>query len=151
MTTRPLSPREVGLRHGFRSGLEETIAQQLIGAGVPVVYEQVKIGFTEPAKSRSYRPDFVLPNGIIIESKGRFLTADRAKHKLVAAQCPDLDIRFVFSSSKSRISKASKTTYALWCDTQRIPYADRMIPVEWLEEAPNHASLTALATLGYTP
>ena len=49
---------------------------------------------------------------IIIETKGRFVTADRQKMLLVKEQYPDLDIRFVFSNPNSRISKKSKTTYA---------------------------------------
>lgn len=151
MTRRPLSAREVGLKHGFRSGLEETLAAQIAAAGVPVSFEAVKIKFIEPAKNRTYTPDFILPNGIIIESKGRFLTADRQKHKLVQQQVPALDIRFVFSYSKSRISKASRTTYALWCETHGIPYADKVIPIEWLEEPINEASLSALAHFGYHP
>ena len=60
--------------------------------------------------------DFILPNGIIIEAKGQFVSSDRSKHKLIKEQHPDLDIRFVFSNSRTRIGKKSKTTYAMWCD-----------------------------------
>ena len=31
-------------------------------------------------RSITYTPDFVLPNGVIIETKGRFVAADRRKH-----------------------------------------------------------------------
>ena len=62
---------------------------------------------------RTYTPDFELPNGIIIESKGRFVAADRKKHLLVQKQHPELDIRFVFSNSKAKISKGSKTTLCM--------------------------------------
>ena len=50
-----------------------------------------------------YKPDFVLPNGIIIETKGQFLSSDRTKHKLIAKQNPLLDIRFVFSNPNTKI------------------------------------------------
>lgn len=99
------------------------------------------IGYTKPQKSARYTPDFVIHNtdgelnkSLIVETKGRFLTQDRAKMLLVKAQHPDLDIRFVFSNSKQRISKQSKTTYAMWCEKNGFLYADETIPKEWLDE-----------------
>jgi hypothetical protein len=128
------SSKAIGMAHGFRSGLEEQIARQLTAAGVPVAFEEMKIVYIKPEKTAKYTPDFELPNGIIIESKGRFLTEDRQKHLLVKAQHPDKDIRFVFSNSKSRISKTSPTSYAMWCEKNGFKYADKFIPVAWLSE-----------------
>lgn len=122
--------------NGFRSGLEQKIAESLDKAGVSYTYEDQVIEYLKPAKIAKYTPDFVLENGIIIEVKGRFLTADRQKHLLVRKQRPDLDIRFVFSRSKERISKKSKTTYAMWCEKHGFLYADETIPQEWLQESP---------------
>lgn len=110
------------------------MAAQLEKAGVAYSYEDKKLSFVEPAKNRTYKPDFWLPNGIVIETKGRFLTADRQKHLLVQAQHPSLDIRFVFSNSKSKINKRSTTTYADWCVKHGFLYADREVPVAWLKE-----------------
>jgi hypothetical protein len=130
------STKSVGIKYGFRSGLEETVAAQLEAANIPVLYEDKdsKIKFTEPSKNRTYSPDFVLPNGIIIETKGRFVTADRQKHLLVKAQHPELDIRFVFSNSRSRISKLSATTYQMWCIKHGFKFSDKLIPEAWLKE-----------------
>jgi hypothetical protein len=50
---------------------------------------------------------------------------------LVKQQHPELDIRFVFTSSKSKISKNSKTTYADWCIKHGFKYSDKIIPDEW--------------------
>jgi hypothetical protein len=139
-TARTSKPRakltaiSVGLKHGFRSGLEETLAAQLQAAGVPFEYEAHKLAFEEPPKKRHYTPDFHLPNGIVIETKGRFLTADRQKHLLVKAQHPDLDLRFVFSNSKAKISKRSTTTYADWCVKHGFLFADKAAPAAWLKE-----------------
>jgi hypothetical protein len=72
---------------------------------------------------------------LIIETKGRFVTEDRQKHLLIKAQHPELDIRFVFSNSRAKISKTSKTTYAAWCDKYGFKYADKRIPEAWLEES----------------
>ena len=130
-----MTVRQVALKHGFRSGLEETIAKKLSADKVPFEYEKLKINFNQPEKKRSYTPDFqLLRNGIIIESKGRFLVADRLKHLWVKEQHPELDIRFVFSNSKAKLSKASKTTYGMWCDKHGFKYADREIPKSWILE-----------------
>jgi hypothetical protein len=127
---------DVGLKEGFRSGLEEKVADQLRSLGVEVEFEQLKVKYVKPARTSTYTPDFQLPNGVIIETKGRFVTADRQKHILVKAQNPDLDIRFVFSNSNSKISKTSKTTYADWCRKHGFQFADKLIPLGWVKEPP---------------
>lgn len=133
-TSKSLSTKQVGLKYGFRSGLEEAIADKLTSKGVSFQFEELTINYTKPARVSKYTPDFVLENDIIIESKGRFLTEDRQKHILVKAQHPELDIRFVFSNSKTKISKRSKTTYADWCIKNGFLYADKEIPDAWLKE-----------------
>lgn len=125
------------ISNGFRSGLEERVAQELTELGVGYTYEEEVIEYLKPARVSKYTPDFVLENGIIIETKGRFLTADRQKHLLVKKQHPDKDIRFVFSRSKTKISKQSKTTYADWCEKNGFMYADTSIPTAWLKETKN--------------
>ena len=135
-TALPISKkqRQLGLKYGFRSGLEEMVADSLTGRNVPFKYEELVVGYTSPPKTHRYTPDFVLPNGIIVETKGRFLPDDRNKHLLVKKQHPELDIRFVFSNSKSKINKRSQTTYATWCEKHGFRYADKDIPDEWLTE-----------------
>lgn len=125
---------QVLLHHGVRSGLEDTICQELSSQGIDYKYEELKIKYTQPSKVRTYTPDILLPNGIVIEIKGRWVAADRQKIALVKAQHPDLDLRMVFSNSKAKISKTSKTTYAMYCDKLGIPYADKHVPQEWIEE-----------------
>lgn len=124
----------VARKYGFKSGLEENISIQIESKGIKVEYESEKVAYTIPASQHTYNPDFKLPNGIFVETKGRFVAADRKKHLLVKAQNPTLDIRFVFSNSKNKISKASKTTYGDWCDKNGIKYADKVIPDSWFEE-----------------
>jgi hypothetical protein len=122
-----------GLKEGYRSGLEGSIALQLEHLGVPVEYEKKKIKY-RVEEDRTYTPDWQLPNGVIVESKGRFTVEDRKKHLLVKEQHPELDLRFVFSNSKSKLRKGSKTSYADWCRKNGYQYADRLIPVEWINE-----------------
>jgi hypothetical protein len=136
MVTRKVTSnvRANAIRHGWRSGLEEKVANALTEAGIPFTYEKTKVKYIKPASEHQYTPDFVLDNGIIIETKGLFTSVDRQKHMLVKRQHPHLDIRFVFSNSKARISKASRTTYADWCNKNGYKYADKMIPEDWLKE-----------------
>lgn len=118
---------------GFRSGLEEKVAKQLTEAGVAYEYETTKIKYVVPESVHKYTPDFLLPNGVVVETKGRFTLSDRKKHLLIQKQQPDLDIRFVFSNSKTKISKGSKTSYADWCNKNNFVFADKEIPEEWLK------------------
>ena len=131
--SKPLTSNEVGLRYGFRSGLEERIANELETESVEFEFEETKLKYTKPLKVHTYTPDFYLPKQkLFIETKGLFTSADRQKMRLVKEQHPDLDIRFIFSNSNARISKKSSTTYAMWCDKNKFPYADKHLPPEWL-------------------
>jgi hypothetical protein len=126
--------KQVGKYLGFRSGLEEKIAEQLTTLGVQFTFEETKIEYLKPSRVSKYCPDFILSNGIIIETKGRFLTDDRQKHLLIKEQHPEIDLRFVFSNSNTRISKTSKTTYAMWCQKHGFQFADKLIPEAWIKE-----------------
>lgn len=144
--------KDRGVIEGYRSGLEEKLADQLKRAGQPVVYEEHTLHYKQPEKPRKYTPDFILPNGIIIESKGRFVTADRQKHLFIKADHPALDVRFVFSNSRSKIGKASPTTYAMWCGRNGFLFADKWIPQAWLDEpATLDRLIAANAALGWKP
>ena len=118
---------------GYRSGLEVKVAKQLEEAGVKFEYETTKIKY-RVEEDRTYTPDYLLPNGIIVETKGRFVLDDRKKHLLVKSQHPHLDIRFVFTNSKSKIRKGSPTSYADWCNKNGFTFSDKLIPKEWLNE-----------------
>jgi len=120
-------------RHGYRSGLEFKVQKDLQSKGVVAKYEPLKIEW-EDLSYRKYTPDFLLPNGIIIETKGLFTAQDRRKHLLIKKQHPDLDIRFVFESIKRKLSKKSKTTYADWCNRYGFLYHLKLIPDKWIDE-----------------
>ena len=128
------STRANAMKHGWRSGLEEKVANTLTEAGVPFTYEKTKVKYIKPASEHQYTPDFVLDNGIIIETKGLFTALDRQKHILVKRQHPHLDIRFVFSNSRQKLNKGSRTTYGMWCEKYGYLYADKLIPGHWINE-----------------
>lgn len=120
----------------YRSGLEEKVAKQLESKGMKAEFEGSHIKYKVPASDHKYTPDFVLANGIIVETKGIFDSDDRKKHQLVREQYPELDIRFVFSSSRSKLYKGSPTSYGEWCEKNGYQFADKLIPIEWLKEKP---------------
>ena len=131
---KPLSSNEVRLKYGFRSGLEEKVADYLTSKGVGFSFETLKVPYVKPETKHTYTPDFILDNGIIIETKGRWMLDDRKKHILIRKQHPNLDIRILFQNANAKISKGSKTSYAAFCEKHGIPYAHREIPVAWLKE-----------------
>jgi len=118
---------------GFRSGLEHSVSEYLNRLKIVYDYEAIKIEWEDLAY-RTYTPDFVLNNGIIIETKGMFTAADRRKHLAIKRQHPKLDIRFVFENSRRKLRKGAKSTYAEWCIKYGFRYYDRIIPEEWLKE-----------------
>jgi hypothetical protein len=120
-------------RRVYRSGLEEQVAAYLKEKQKKVRYELLKVEW-EDLRYRTYTPDFVLDNGIIIETKGIFDTADRRKHREIKRQHPELDIRFIFSNANSRLYKGSKSRYCDWCDKHKFQWAHRVIPEAWLKE-----------------
>ena len=138
--------RKSALKAGFRSGLEQDNARHLEKHGVDFEYESTKIKYIAPPKT--YTPDIKLWNGIFIETKGRFMPCDRTKHLLLKEQHPELDIRFVFSNSNTKLSKRSKATYADWCNKHGFKYADGLVPVEWMKEKPKCGRGALLQSLG---
>lgn len=137
-----------GLAKGFRSGLEGKVSKQLATAGMPSVYEGYRLGYVVPTRKATYTPDFLLKNGIIIETKGRFISDDRHKHVWIKEQHPRLDIRFVFSNPNTKLYKGSPTSYAKWCDDHGFKYAAKRIPDAWLSEPPSAEAIdAALAVL----
>jgi|TARA_B100001094_G_scaffold284146_1_gene297438 hypothetical protein len=123
----------MAIKYGYRSGLEHQLSLYLDEHKVKYDYENIKIEWEDLAY-RTYTPDFILYNGIIIETKGRFLAADRRKHVAIKKQHPKLDIRFVFTNSRAKLSKGAKSSYADWCIKHGFRYYDRIIPEDWLKE-----------------
>ena len=126
----------------YRSGLEEKIQTQLAEAKIKAQYEPGRIPYTVAPKT--YTPDFILPNGIVIETKGYFLPADRTKHLAIKAQHPNIDLRFVFQNPKQRLNKTSRTTYEAWCVQHGFIYAAKWIPQTWLDEPPDDTKIAAV-------
>ena len=121
--------RQKAIKEGYRSGFESKVAQQISKYKIDPkkIYECTTVPFTVPEKKRTYLVDFTLPNGILVEAKGR------AKHLLIKKQHPELDIRILFMSAKTKIRKGSKTTYGDFCDKHGIIWAEKDLPKSWLK------------------
>lgn len=126
--------RANAIKYGYRSGFEHKISEQLEQQNINPQYETTVVKYTIPARDSKYTVDFTLPNGILVETKGRWMPDDRKKHLLVKEQHPELDIRIVFQSAKSKLRKGSKTTYADYCDKHGIKWAEKTIPQSWIDE-----------------
>lgn len=115
----------------FRSKFEEELYNNVISEGLEVEFEPFKLSYLMKG---NYLPDFVLPNGIIVEAKGYFDSRSRAKMIAVKKHNPNLDIRFVFMNSRNKLRKGSKTTYAEWCEKYGFKYSESTIPLKWFKE-----------------
>ena len=135
------------LPSGRRSKFEDRIAKELDDAGIDYTYETYKFEYEEPLRKQLakcgecgssnllrtgwYTPDFFLPNGVIIETKGRFTAADRRKHLAVREAHPDERIVMLFMRD-NKIHKNSNTYYSDWCMEHNIEYAVGHPLQEWL-------------------
>ena len=122
-------------RGRFRSKSEEDVCNILTDLGIPIRYEQEKINY-DWLEHKTYTPDFILPNGIVLEVKGRFVLEDRKKHLFIRSQKPEIDIRFIFDNPGSKLYKRGKMTYATWCDKHNFLYCKRKdgVPIGWINE-----------------
>ena len=126
----------------FRSKSEEYVCQLLNNLNIPILYEDIKIAYRW-IEDKTYTPDFILPNGIILEVKGRFVLEDRKKHLFIRKQHPDNDIRFIFDNPNKKLYKRGKMTYAGWCEKHKFLYCKKVdgIPQTWLNEERDWDSL----------
>jgi len=131
----------------YKSKLERTNGKLLEEKGISFFYEpkEGQIEWLLPASIHTYTPDFFIPTTsggyLVVETKGIWEYTDRCKHAWVKRQYPNLDIRFVFSNSRTRTSKGAKQTYADICEGRgrgifkglTWTYADKRIPEAWLQ------------------
>lgn len=132
-------------KSGYRSGLEEEIADDLLRRGVDFKYEFEKLEYRRKVQSgicddcagnkvfqrRTYTPDFRIGE-VIVESKGRLTATDRGKMLAVKKANPTLDIRFIFASN-NKLNKGKDERYSDWADKNGFQYhVGRAVPEEWV-------------------
>jgi len=117
----------------FRSKYEAAVAASLVKRGLDCRYEARSFGYTIRA---TYTPDFFLPNGVIVETKGHFSSDDRRKMLAVKSQYPLLDIRLCFQNAQVKLSKAPKSlAYWQWAERHGFPWCQGHIPTTWFTDA----------------
>jgi hypothetical protein len=129
----------------LRSKFEARVAKSLKDRGCKFEYEthtynygiEVPNAECEDCGGRAitdqwYTPDFFLPNGIVVETKGKFTAEHRRKHLAVREAHPDLDLRFCFMRD-NKIHRKSQTRYSDWAENNGFKYSIGDIPDEWLE------------------
>ena len=120
----------------YRSGSERRLAELINSLKGTFKFEPYYITY-RVSQTRKYLPDFVLPNGIILEVKGRFTAADRQKQLLVRKSNPFNDIRIVFDNPNNKLYKGAKSTYGEWCTKNGIVFCsskDHTIIAGWINE-----------------
>ena len=90
--------------HSYKSNSEKSAADQLSSKKIKFEYETLKLPYVW-SEDKNYIPDFILPNGVILEVKGRFMIEDRKKHLFIKSTYPELDIRFVFDNPYRKLYK----------------------------------------------
>lgn len=129
-----MSTKKPSQEYAFRSKFEARV-YSIIPDGLrdKVEYEP-KDAVVSYVLEPKYNPDFRLPNGILIETKGKLTPDDRRKMIAVKTQHPELDIRFVFMRARNPLTKGSPTTYALWAEKNGFEWAEGQIPESWFHE-----------------
>ena len=108
----------------FKSGLEEK-AWKILKQHFPrVTYEPDHIEYLQPEKERKYNPDFKMGKNIYIEAKGKLDLATRQKMVWFKDCNPSITIIFLFMNPDNKITKRSKTTYAMWADKEGFLWLD---------------------------
>ena len=114
---------------GFRNQFEEKLASFLEEKRVAYEYETLILGYTLEGK---YKPDFILPNGIIIEAKGFFRTHAQRALRAVKKAHPELDIRLVFYNQNQKVQGSKLKCYE-WAVKHKFKFADKTIPESWIK------------------
>lgn len=131
---------------GYRSGAEEKLAAYLTEQDVKFEYETLIITYEKKVvrglckecgnkktvvKLATYKPDFILENGTIIEYKGRLTAQDRSKLVAVVRSNPERKIKLLFGSD-NKLSKGNPKRYSDWCTANGFDYAISTPPRRWL-------------------
>lgn len=129
----------------FRSRFEYNIAMTLWNKGIKFEYEResweyhadvyqgmcADCGGNKVISMRKYTPDFFLPNGLVVEAKGRLDPPTRTQLLAVMESNPDKELVLLFAKD-NWMTKAHKNRYSDWCEKHNIDYSIGSIPDEWL-------------------
>lgn len=109
----------------FKSKLEEKVWAILKKEFSTVKYEPQRFKFIQPEVERTYIPDFKTGrSNIFIEAKGKLDLETRKKMVWFRDSNPTIRIIFLFMNPDNKITKRSKTTYAMWATDNGFEWLD---------------------------
>ncbi len=109
----------------FKSKLEEKVWATLKKEFPTVKYEPQRFKFIQPEIERTYIPDFKTGrSNIFIEAKGKLDLETRKKMVWFRDSNPTVRIIFLFMNPDNKITKRSKTTYAMWATDNGFEWLD---------------------------
>ena len=109
----------------FKSKLEEKVWSILKKHFPSVKYEPQKYKFIQPEIERTYIPDFKTGrSSIYIEAKGKLDLETRKKMIWFRDSNPGIRVIFLFMNPDNKITKRSKTTYAMWATDNGFEWLD---------------------------
>jgi len=116
---------KIGLMPSFKSKLEEKVWATLKREYPTVKYEPQKCKFIQPEIERTYIPDFKTGRtNIFLETKGKLDLETRKKMVWFKQSNPSIRIIFLFQNPDNKITKRSKTTYAMWATDNGFEWLD---------------------------
>jgi hypothetical protein len=116
---------KIGLMPSFKSKLEEKVWAVLKKEFPTVKYEPQRFKFIQPEVERTYIPDFKTGrSNIFIEAKGKLDLETRKKMVWFRDSNPTIRIIFLFMNPDNKITKRSKTTYAMWATDNGFEWLD---------------------------
>lgn len=115
----------IDLMPSFKSKLEEKVWSVLKKEFPTVKYEPQRFKFIQPEVERTYIPDFKTGrSNIFIEAKGKLDLETRKKMVWFRDSNPTIRIIFLFMNPDNKITKRSKTTYAMWATDNGFEWLD---------------------------
>ena len=111
---------------GYRSKFELDVSKWFEEQKIKVTYEPCRISYIVPESRHNYTPDFQVKENksVYLEAKGYFSATDRKKMLHIIESNPTITFKMILQNSMMKISKRSKTTYAMWCDKHSVEWCD---------------------------
>ena len=120
---------------GMRSMGEVYCASDLDARGKKYEYEARRL--TYQYDPQTYTPDFVLPNGVIVEFKGKMVGETRKKLLAIRRCNPNLTIGIVFQKANNKLStRPNSKRYWEWAEASGFLYSESFIPDAWFNIKP---------------
>jgi hypothetical protein len=133
-TKRKAPGRQEAQKHaamcGMRSMGEVYCAANMDQLKIPYQYEAVTLTYQHAPQK--YTPDFILPNGFIVEFKGKMTAEVRKKLVSIKRSNPEKKIGIVFQKANNKLSsRPNATRYWEWAEANGYLWSEAYVPKAW--------------------